>query len=431
MRTSVGSLSLLGTYPVADATVIGNIKHQGGIIIAKSSMNELAAGIDGVSGLSGRIGNAYNSDYTSGGSSGGSAVGVAAGFAPISIGSDNSGSIRIPAAFNGIYGLRPTYGLISVNGVFPMGNLDGTIGPMASNVENLARFLTVMVNNSTNYEQSLNSNSLRMKRFAVVRSVVGRSLWNDMPKPVNEIYKRVFNNMRSAGVVIVDIDLPKFNLDRTYNMAGTLDDVHQYLLHNISSISQLQDVCYGNSRVFGKPSQCAKFLGSVKAKNGPEYQAVKQMIASNQRYIEKLMKEEHLDGLVFPSGKSGIADSDWHKIGDAFVISSNSGLPEITIPVGQLNGLPVGMEILGVQNSDSNLLNYAYAYQQHFYKFKAPKLVADYSFNHCTLQQLNLLYPLIGMTSFNDAIKIENKNVEDAKQSIIATKKAVAKAKLY
>ncbi len=112
MRTSSGSLGLLGTYPLADAQIIRNIRAQGGIILAKSAMNELASGIDGVSSLNGRVGNAYNTSYNSGGSSSGSAVGVASGFAPVSLGSDNSGSIRIPAAYNGIYGLRPTYGLM-------------------------------------------------------------------------------------------------------------------------------------------------------------------------------------------------------------------------------------------------------------------------------------------------------------------------------
>lgn len=410
LRTSSGSLSLLRTYPLADAEIIKNIKVQGGIILAKSSMDELASGLSGMSSLSGRIGNAYNTEYNSGGSSGGSAVSVASGFAPLSIGTDNSGSVRIPAAYNGLYGLRPTYGLISHNGIFPLGNLDGTAGPMATNVQDMAQLLTIMTNNKFNYTKQLNTNSLQNKHFAIIKSVSGKPLWESMPESIAKIYRQVKSNLESQGVTISEIDLPGFNLERKYNMAGTSDEVNNYLAHNISDIDHMSSICYGNTRIFGKTEECLKFITSIKHTNSSQYKDVIKAININHLYISQIMGKLHLDGLILPSGKSGIADYNASNIGDQSIIASNSGLPEITIPVAQYKGLPVGLEIIGPKYSESSLLNYAYSYQKYYYSFKAPGLIADPQFISWEIKKLNTLYQLIGKMSFDTVIKINNKN---------------------
>ena len=138
------------------------------------------------------------------------------------------------------------------------------------------------------------------------------------------------------------------------------------------------------------------------------------------------MRYKHLDGLIFPSGKSGIAVDNWHKIGDVFTISSNSGLPEITLPVAQYNGLPIGLEIMGKKYDEKELLNYAFAYQEHFYSFLAPQLVADIKFSTWSISDLNMLYLTMGEISFNTVIKPSNKNEISPEQSVIATQKAIA-----
>jgi hypothetical protein len=137
------------------------------------------------------------------------------------------------------------------------------------------------------------------------------------------------------------------------------------------------------------------------------------------------MKQQHIDGLILPSGKSGIASYDWSLIGDQSIIASNSGLPEITLPAAQYKGLPVGLEIIGPKYSESALLNYAFAYQEHYYTFKPPHLSQDRQSNNWSINKLNMLYPLIGKTSFDLAIKPINKNNISPQQSISATKKAI------
>lgn len=430
LRTSSGSLSLLGTYPLTDSAIVHNIKSKGGIIIAKSAMDEMASGLYGISSLSGRVGNAYITSYNPGGSSSGSAVSVASGFAPLAIGSDNSGSVRIPAAYNGIYGLRPTYGLISHAGIFPAGNLDGTAGSMAGNVNDLAKLLAVMVGLKVDYySHSLNESSLSGKHFAVIKSVAGKSLWDGMPKPVALIYNNVKLNLQKHGATIIELDLPGYNLERKNNMAGTVDEVNLYLANNISSISQLREICNGNSRVFGTSKQCLKFIDHIKSTNSPEYKQVVYNISRNQVYMSTIMQQYGLDGLILPSGKMGIASYAAENINLQSVIASNSGLPEITLPVAQYHGLPVGLDILGSKYAESALLGYAYAYEKNYYNFKAPKLIADSQFNSWSISKLNTLYTLIGKISFDTIIKPSNHNKITPLQSTIVTNKAVSMMK--
>jgi len=425
LRTSSGSLTLLGTYPLMDAVIIRKIKGQGGIILAKSAMDEMASGLSGISSLSGRIGNAYNTAYNPGGSSGGSAVSVAANFAPLAIGSDNSGSVRVPAAYNGIYGLRPTYGLISHAGIFPLGNLDGTAGPMANNVPDLAQLLTIMAANKVDYSEYLNADSLVGKHFAMIKSVAGKSLFIGMPQSILAIYNKVKDNLQSQGATISEIDLPRFSLERKNNMAGTIEEINGYLTQNISNISGFDAICQGKSRVYGTPKNCMKLIIGIKSKNSPEFQQVTQIIAKNQAYILGIMQQQHLDGLILPSGKSGIASYDGNQIGDQSVIASNSGLPEITLPVAQYKGLPVGLELLGPKYAESALLSYAFAYQKHFYSFKAPNLLLAPQFKNWSINELNTLYLLIGKISFTTVIEPMNQNKISPEQSIIATHKAI------
>ncbi|EDO26044.1 predicted protein, partial [Nematostella vectensis] len=144
METTSGSYALKGTLPIKDAKLVKKLKEENAIIIAKTTMDELAMGMNGFSSFNGRAGNPYDTTKNPGGSSAGAAASISANFAVIAIGTDNSGSIRIPAAFNGIYGIRPTQNSISSDGIFPMGNIDGTAGVMTRTVTDLAISLKVL-----------------------------------------------------------------------------------------------------------------------------------------------------------------------------------------------------------------------------------------------------------------------------------------------
>ena len=134
MNTSGGSVALASHRPRADADVVARLRDAGAVILGKTNLHELAAGITSISSLGGQPRNPYDLARCPGGSSGGTGVAVAASFAAIGWGTDTCGSIRIPAAFASLVGLRPTQGLFSVNGIIPLSLTQDTPGPLARTV---------------------------------------------------------------------------------------------------------------------------------------------------------------------------------------------------------------------------------------------------------------------------------------------------------
>jgi aspartyl-tRNA(Asn)/glutamyl-tRNA(Gln) amidotransferase subunit A len=144
LRTTYGSGMFAGHVPDADAAVVERIRRAGGIVLAKSATHEFAWGFTTESRQFGRTRNPWSTDRTPGGSSGGSAAALAAGYAPLALGSDTGGSIRIPAAFCGVTGLRPTYGAVDLAGVHPLAPSLDLVGPMARTVEDLRLLWSVI-----------------------------------------------------------------------------------------------------------------------------------------------------------------------------------------------------------------------------------------------------------------------------------------------
>jgi Asp-tRNA(Asn)/Glu-tRNA(Gln) amidotransferase A subunit family amidase len=145
LTTSAGSLALTGNIPTADASIVRRLREGGAIILGQSNMHELAAGITNISSLGGQTRNPYDPRRCPGGSSGGTGVAIAASFAAVGWGSDTCGSIRIPAAYNSLYGLRPTQGMASRAGIVPLSHTQDVPGPLARTVTDLAIALDVTV----------------------------------------------------------------------------------------------------------------------------------------------------------------------------------------------------------------------------------------------------------------------------------------------
>ena len=144
IRTSMGAKSLLSNVPQRDARLVGRLRTAGAIVIGKANMNRFAGGDTGDNAAFGRIRNPWNPEFSAGGSSGGSACMVAAGFVPVSIGTDNGGSIRIPAALCGVVGLKPTFGRVSLEGIFPRAYTFDHAGPLTRSAEDAALVLNVI-----------------------------------------------------------------------------------------------------------------------------------------------------------------------------------------------------------------------------------------------------------------------------------------------
>ncbi len=143
MPVTVGSLALVGNQPPRDAPFVERLRRAGAVIVGKTNMDEFAMGIRGLSGAGGRVGNAYDTAQSAGGSSSGSGAAVGAGLVPLAVGSDNCGSLRLPAVYNGAVSLRATYERFDTGGIFPIGFVNGVPGLIARDSATLRKGLAV------------------------------------------------------------------------------------------------------------------------------------------------------------------------------------------------------------------------------------------------------------------------------------------------
>ncbi len=268
-----GTLALLGSQPISNAFLVNKLRAAGGIIIGKAAMDELASGGEGISGCIGRIGNADDPNQNSGGSSGGSAVAVSANFAVLGIGTDNSGSVRVPAVFNGVYAIRPSTGLISHLGILPRGNLDGVAGVMARSIPDLALaaiastsdpddHFTKQVPRTDSYANNLKNASLDGRRIGVIRSVAGNEVFDATDKTSMAIFNQVKARLERKGASLVEINLPVFDTNRDNNMAGEAEDIDQYLASFASTRRNLQDICLSGRTRLGEKA-CLGYMESI------------------------------------------------------------------------------------------------------------------------------------------------------------------------
>lgn len=432
--STVGSLALLGNQPARDAFLVVQLRRAGAVILGKGAMDEFASGMFGISSRSGRIGNPYNTEKNPGGSSGGSAAAVSAGFALAGIGTDNSGSIRIPSAFNALYGLRPSTGLVSQTGIFPNGNLDGTAGPMTRHIEDMALILdaiakpdphdskTLPVPRVTTYRAFLNKEGLRGKRLGIVRQVGLIKTFQSMPKDVEKLLQGTLTKLREAGVTVIDnVYLTDFINNRNVNMSGMAEEINDYFKSFASVRKSYRDFCQSNrTRVYGDVKECLQFLTKLPAKDSRSYREALQRFASNRAYVENYMRENQLDVLLMPISRVGEATYDAYEVNTwQAPVASNAGLPALSINLGYIGKepMPVGVELIAQSYQEGLLLEIGYAYEQRI----APVLIPpdlpgeNKKLASLSLAAYNNLLSEIGYQSFYQVLKDNQKEeLEDA-----------------
>lgn len=359
MPTSSGSLALLRSQPNADADVVNAMREAGAVILLKTTMDELAAGLHGQSSLNGRTGNVYDATQNAGGSSGGSAVAVAAGFAHVGLGTDNSGSVRIPAAWNGIYGLRPGKGRISSGGVFPRGSLDGEVGPMARLPEDLSILLRVL-GNDARAPQAIPT-SLKGLRIGIVQKIAKSFVYEHTGVNAKQRYARFFDLLKQQGAILQEISFPKFDNDRGHNMAGEIEDINDYLGRYPAARVSYRDLCLADrGYAFANVASCLKHIKETKPKNSREFSDVSARFSKNKQHVAKIMAEHDVQVLLSPISFDGDPTYDPSKVLTwQLPLSSNSGLPSLAFAFDLSDAtpkLPVSMELLGGPGTEEMLI---------------------------------------------------------------------------
>ena len=224
MPTTAGSVMLAGSLPPDDAFLVRKLREAGAIILAKVNMSEFASG-GAMSSLGGRTRNPHDLTRTPSGSSGGTGAAIAAAYAQVGLGTDTGGSVRGPSTANGIAGLKPTYGLLSRDGIVPLALSFDTAGPMARHVYDVAAALGVMTGVDpaddataasaghfrTDYTQYLEPDALQGARIGVARDFLGQDA------EVDWIVEASLDVMREAGATVVDVRFPDWLLEAPGN----------------------------------------------------------------------------------------------------------------------------------------------------------------------------------------------------------------------
>jgi amidase len=390
LPTTAGSLALVDNMSGSDAPIVANLRAAGAIILGKTNLSEWANfrsdhSLSGWSALGGLTKNAHVLDRSACGSSAGSAVAVAAGFAAASVGTETDGSITCPAAMNGIVGLKPTVGLLSQQRIVPIAHSQDAAGPMALSVTDAAVMLSAMVGEKpacdstipgcrkADYVAALTSSALQGKRIGVLRFDSGRH-----PR-VEPVYERALNHLRDAGATLVEVKLP--DMSRIYDAEEAVlntefkADLNAYLAATPTAVKTRNlTALIGFNRdsprelvLFGQET----FLKADKT-TGLEDASYKAALADSKRLaaqegITRLLSAEHLDLLAAPTSgpawRTDVVNGD-HFSGSFSTLPAVAGFPHLTVPMGEIDHLPLGISFIGPAWSEDLLFAAGFAFEQ-------------------------------------------------------------------
>ena len=388
IRTTAGSKILSNFIPPYDATVVARLKKAGAIVAGKLNLDEFAMGSSNETSFFGKCHNPWNTDYVPGGSSGGSAAAQASRLSMGTIGTDTGGSIRQPANFCNVVGIKPTYGRVSRYGIIAYASSLDQAGPIVSSVEDAALSLEVICGHDTmdgttsqrpveSFSKNLNTNVKGMK-IGLVKEYQSGGLDADTDK----VFQNAINELKNAGAEIVEVSIPltEYAVPMYYLIAASeassnlarYDGVKYGYRSDFKDLSALSlDEFYGQTRGegFGKEVKRRIMLGTYCLSSG-YYDAyynkacqVRRLL--QQQYVEAFKSCDVLLSPVTtsPAFKIGERSSDPLKmyLNDIFTTSTNlAGLPGMSVPFGfSSSGLPIGVQLTGSHFAEQKILNVA------------------------------------------------------------------------
>lgn len=384
MPTTAGSLALRDNVTGRDSPAVAGLRAAGAVILGKTNLSEWANfrdedSVSGWSAVGGQTRNPHMLDRSPCGSSSGSGAGVAAGLAAGAVGTETNGSIICPSQVNGIVGFKPTVGLVSQAYIVPISSSQDTAGPMTTSVMGAAMMLSAMAqgNPATDYTQGLVPTALQGRVVGLLRFSVGSN------PDVIAAFDQAVKDIEAAGARVVEIDAftPPANLGAMSRMvldyefkatlnayladaapAVTARSLDALIAFNRDNASQ--ELAIFGQTIFEKSAP----LGDLTT---PEYIAARDGArrATGPEGIDALLAQAGADVLIAPSGPLSsridpINGDVWPSWSGAGYLAAIAGYPNLTVPMGDAHGVPLGISFIGTAGTDAQILAYGYAYEQ-------------------------------------------------------------------
>lgn len=389
MPTTCASKMLASYQSPYDATVVERFAAEGAILLGKTNMDEFAMGSSNENSYFGAVKNPWNTDYVPGGSSGGSAAAVSASMVPFATGSDTGGSIRQPAAFCGISGLKPTYGLVSRYGMVAYASSMDQAGPMAHSVEDLAIVLQAMVgfdkNDSTSVKRPFLDYSAGLEApLQRLRIGLPTCFFDSAVDPeIQQAIRNAIGLFENAGASIVPLELPLESLWTPCYYVTACAEASSNLSrydgirfgHRAANATTVDDlISRSRTEGFGEEVKRRVLTGTHVLSEG-YFDAYYLQAQKVRRLIQNELKQtlQQVDVILGPTTptcayKLGEKPTDPIKryLADTFTVVANlAGVPALSIPAGfNRDGLPIGMQLIGQLFSEMALLKLGHFFQQ-------------------------------------------------------------------
>mgnify|MGYP001593183498 CR=1 FL=1 len=387
MPTSGGSLGLATLQPAADAFQVRKLRQAGAVILGKTTMHELAAGITTISSMTNQTRNPYDLMRVPGGSSGGTGAAVGASFAAAGMGSDTCGSIRIPAANQSLVGLRGTHGLSSRTGVMPLSSTQDIAGPLARTVTDLAIMLDATVGPDSadpitadgashipkSYRDALTPGGLQGARIGVLRALFGTAPEDD---EVASLVRKALDGMKAQGAEVIEITVP--GMEDLMRDSSVIADEFKFDLAAYLA-KQPNAPVKSLGEIIERGLHHDQLDATFRLRNSPEKRETEHY---RQAFVKRralraavlaTLEEQRIDALAYPTLRRKPTLIGEAQGGTNCQLSATTGLPAISMPAGfTTDGLPIGLELLGGTFQEATLLKFAYGWEQSAKPRRAP-----------------------------------------------------------
>lgn len=387
MPTSGGNLGLATLQPAADAFQVRRLRQAGAVILGKTTMHELAAGITTISSFTNQTRNPYDLMRVPGGSSGGTGAAIGASFAAAGMGSDTCGSIRIPAANQNLVGLRGTHGLSSRTGVMPLSSTQDIAGPLARTVTDLAIMLDATVGPDPadaitaegashipkSYRDALAPGGLKGARIGVLRSLFGTAPEDE---EVGAVVRKALDGLKAQGVEVIEITVP--GMDDLLRDSSVIADEFKFDLAAYLA-KQPNAPVKSLGEIIERGLHHDQLDATFRLRNAPEKKDTEHY---RQAFVKRralraavlaALEEQRIDALAYPTMRRKPTMIGDAQAGSNCQLSATTGLPAISMPAGfTTDGLPIGLELLGGAFTEATLLKFAYGWEQAAAPRRAP-----------------------------------------------------------